>query len=161
MTTHQSGPPDKKEGRALHHQDPANTVEGLSQPTSCTDSSRPTAVAANERRVFSRPATPKPLPRVCPTDVAAQLRARRAAANRMPALCGTCGAQDPLSCRCSTPQPPLTQNAVAAWRAAIERTLPIGPPVVPIEVLQRLHRNGGADRELAERVWAETGGLVA
>jgi hypothetical protein len=33
--------------------------------------------------------------------------------------------------------------------------------LVPIEVLQKLHRNGGSDRELALRVWAETGGLVA
>ncbi len=48
-----------------------------------------------------------------------------------------------------------------AWRSAIERTLPIGPPLVPIEVLQRLWRNGATDRELAERVWAETGGVIA
>lgn len=157
----QKGPPGKNEGRAPHQDPAAAEIQGLPHPTSGIDCSCPGATAANDRRIFSRPATPKPLPRVCPTDVAAQLRARRAAANRLPALCDCCGAQDPLSCYCSTPQPPLTENAVAAWRAAIERTLPIGPPVVPVEVLQRLHRNGGADRELAERVWAETGGLVA
>jgi hypothetical protein len=72
-----------------------------------------------------------------------------------------CGARDPLSCRCRNPEPPLSDNALDAWRAAIERTLPIGACLVPIEVLQRLYRNGGIDRELAEQVWAETGGAIA
>ena len=76
-------------------------------------------------------------------------------------LTDCCGAREPLSCRCHDPQPQLSEQALDAWRSAIERTLPIGPPLVPLEVLQRLWRNGGADRELAEQVWAETGGLVA
>ncbi|MCV7101526.1 hypothetical protein H7I01_14220 [Mycobacterium palustre] len=79
----------------------------------------------------------------------------------MPQHCNRCGARDPISCRCWEPQPPLSEHQVDAWRAAIERTLPIGPPVVDLEVLQRLWRNGGSDRELAERVWTQTGGLVA
>jgi len=55
----------------------------------------------------------------------------------------------------------MSENAIEAWRAAIERTLPVGPPIVPLEVLQRMYRNGGSDRELALRVWHETGGLVS
>jgi hypothetical protein len=92
-----------------------------------------------------------------PQDTHSQLARRRAAAKRHVPL--DCGCRDPWPCRCS--EPPLSDNAIEGWRAAIERTLPIGPPVVPIEVLQRLHRNGGTDRQLAQRVWRETGGRVA
>lgn len=94
-------------------------------------------------------------------DTASQLRRRREASRRLVRLADCCGARDPLSCRCHEPKPQLSENALNAWRAAIEQTLPIGPPLVPLEVLQRLWRNGGTDRELAERVWAETGGVVA
>lgn len=96
-----------------------------------------------------------------PQDVGSQLRRRRAASNRMVRLADCCGAADPLRCHCHESQPPLSEHAIAAWRAAIERTLPIGPPLVPIEVLQRLWRNGGGDRKLAEHVWSETGGAIA
>ncbi|UEB26546.1 hypothetical protein [Mycobacterium intracellulare] len=96
-----------------------------------------------------------------PQDIASQLRRRREASARMVRLADCCGARDPLSCRCHEPEPPLSPNAIAAWRAAIEQTLPIGPALVPIEVLQRLWRNGGRDRELAEQVWRESGGVVA
>jgi hypothetical protein len=34
-------------------------------------------------------------------------------------------------------------------------------PILKFEVLQALWRRGGTDRELAERVWDRTGGLVA
>lgn len=93
--------------------------------------------------------------------VARQLRRRQEHARRLPQWCGRCGAADPLACRCHYPDPPLTERAIAAWRAAILRTIPIGPVIVPLEVLQWLHRNGGNDRDLALRVWTETGGLVA
>lgn len=96
-----------------------------------------------------------------PQDTASQLRRRREASERLVRLTDCCGARDPISCRCHEPQPPLSDNATDAWRAAIERTLPIGPPLVPLFVLQRLWRNGGTDRALAERIWAETGGAVA
>lgn len=96
-----------------------------------------------------------------PQDTVSQLRRRREASRRLLRLTDCCGAQDPLSCRCHDPRPRLSEQALDAWRSAIERTLPIGPPLVPLEVLQLLWRNGGADRELAQRVWAETGGLVA
>lgn len=76
-------------------------------------------------------------------------------------LSDCCGAADPLRCRCNAPSPPLSEKAIDAWRAAIERTLPIGPPVVPLEALQSLYRNGGTDRALAQQVWAQTDGLVA
>jgi hypothetical protein len=97
-----------------------------------------------------------------PQDVASQLRRRREASYRLPRLCDRCGARDPLlCCRCHEAVPPLSEGAIDGWRAAIERTLPIGPPIVPLEVLQRLWGNGGSDRALALRVWEETGGLVA
>lgn len=96
-----------------------------------------------------------------PQDTASQLRRRREASQRLVRLRDCCGVRDPLSCRCHNPDPPLSDKAIDAWRAAIERTLPIGPPLVPLEVLQRLWRNGGADRQIAARVWAETGGVVA
>jgi hypothetical protein len=111
-------------------------------------------------RTFTRPATPKPLPRICANDVPGQLRARRAESRRLPV--GPCGRHsDPLVCTCFEPDPPLSEHAIEGWRAAIERILPIGPPLVPIEVLQHLWRLGGSDRQLAERVWRETGGRVA
>lgn len=96
-----------------------------------------------------------------PQDIGGQLRRRREASRRLVRLVDCCGARDPLCCRCHNPQPPLSDPALDAWRAAIERTIPIGPPLVPIEVLQRLWGNGGSDRALAQRVWAQTGGLVA
>jgi hypothetical protein len=102
-----------------------------------------------------------PCTQTFPQDVASQLRRRREASQRLVRLADCCGARDPLECRCHDPRPQLSERAIEAWRAAIERTLPIGPPVVPLEVLQRMYRNGGSDRQLAERVWAETGGLVA
>lgn len=87
-----------------------------------------------------------PCTRQYPQDVASQLRRRGRAGRRLPQW---------------YPEPPLTDHQIDGWRAAIQRTMPIGPCLVPIEVLQRLYRNGGSDRELAMRVWAETGGLVA
>lgn len=102
-----------------------------------------------------------PFPQNFAQDTGSQLRRRREASARMVRLRDCCGAKDPLSCRCHDPIPKLSENAIEAWRAAIERTMPIGPPAVPLEVLQRLWRNGGADRELAERVWSATGGVIA
>lgn len=101
-----------------------------------------------------------PCTRRFPQDTASQLKRRRATSHRLQPM-GCCGARDPISCRCHDPQPGLSDRAIDAWRAAIERTLPIGPPLAPLEVLQRLWRNGGADRQLAEQVWAETGGAIA
>jgi hypothetical protein len=93
-------------------------------------------------------------------DTPSQLRRRRAASYRLPVI--SCGQhRDVIGCDCFDPEPPLSDNAIDGWRAAINRTLPIGPAIVPIVELQRLWRNGGPDRELAQRVWSETGGLVA
>lgn len=95
-----------------------------------------------------------------PQDRVSQIARRKAAARRLPV--GSCGRHsDPLRCDCFDSKPPLSDNAIDGWRAAIERTLSIGPPVVPVEVLQLLYRNGGTDRQLAQRVWHETGGRVA
>ncbi len=100
-------------------------------------------------------------PRQCGSDTIAGLHRRRQAARRLARLSDCCGASDPISCRCHEPDPPLTERAIEGWRAAIERTIPIGTPIVPIEVLQCLHRMGGTDRQLAQRVWADSGGVLA
>ena len=148
-------PPDKKdEARtAPHHQDDRTSTSRRfncrHQPTTDADKTPGSALVW------------LPCTWDHPQEVPSQLERRRQAARRLPRLCDQCGASDPLRCRCWDPSPPLSEHAINAWRAAIERTLPIGPALVPIEVLQRLYRNGGSDRELALRVWAETGGLVA
>jgi hypothetical protein len=117
----------------------------------------------NQKLVDTTTNQPKPTaqPRQCDSDTIAGLSRRRQAARRLPRLSDCCGASDALSCRCYEPDPPLSERAIEAWRAAIERTLPIGTPVVPVEVLQRLHRMGGTDRQLAQRVWADSGGVLA
>jgi hypothetical protein len=103
-----------------------------------------------------------PCTRRFPQDRHSQLERRQEAAHRLPRICDRCAARDALKCRCWNPDPPMSEHAIDAWRAAIERTLPIGPPVVPLEVLQRLYRrNRGSDRALALRVWEMSGGLVA
>lgn len=91
---------------------------------------------------------------VGPETVVCQLKRRQEAARRLPAYCG-CGARDPILCRCGRTEE-LTENAVDGWRATIELLLPIGPPIVPVQVLRQLWRNGGSDQVLAERVWMET-----
>jgi hypothetical protein len=102
-----------------------------------------------------------PFPQNFPQDRRSQLRRRADAASRMVRLRDCCGARDPLTCRCCGTFPPLSDKAIDGWRDAILRTLPIGPPLVPIEVLQHLWKNGATDRKLAEQVWAETGGEIA
>jgi hypothetical protein len=97
-------------------------------------------------------------PRQCGFDTVAGLHRRRYASQRSIPL--ACGCPDPWTCRCT--DPPLSDYAVDGWRNAVEHVLATGQtPILPIEVLQRLWRNGGADRELAARVWEQTGGLVA
>lgn len=136
------GPPEKEEPGATPDTGP---VQKKSAEASST---------TNQANTTSRQG------RLCAADTVSQLRSRRQASRRLPRHCDRCSASDPLLCRCWEPEPPLSENALDAWRAAIKHTLPIGTPVVPIEVLQRLHRNGGADRELAECVWAPTDGLI-
>lgn len=105
------------------------------------------------RRLYWVPCT-----RVFPQDRSSQLRRRRDASYRLPVL--NCGCPDPWPCRCSDPL--LSSNMVDAGRDAALHLLKSGAvPVLKFEVLQALWRRGGADRELAERVWDETGGLVA
>lgn len=156
MTEHH-GPPKEVEGRTPHHQGRPSTSRFSGHDTAYTRGNRTAEVAKTARQELVW----VPCTWSHPQDLHSQLERRRNASRRLPAVCDRCGARDPISCRCYDPQPPLTPRAVEAWRAAILRTLPIGPPVVPVEVLQRLYRNGGRDRQLAERVWAETGGLVA
>jgi hypothetical protein len=103
-----------------------------------------------------------PCLRSYPQDVNSQLERRREAKRRLPRICDRCSARDPIQCRCYDPEPPLTEHQVNSWRDAALHVLGTGrTPILPIEVLQRLYRNGGVDRELAMRVWAQTGGLVA
>lgn len=140
------------------------SVQRESRPAGNEAASTPAATGVDDTgQAGARPGTAfqrVPCTRNFPQDTHSQLERRRKAARQLPRLCDRCGARDPLTCRCWTPEPPLSAHAIDAWRSAIQRTLPFGPAVVPIEVLQRLWRNGGGDRELAKRLWAETGGLV-
>jgi hypothetical protein len=72
-----------------------------------------------------------------------------------------CGCADPWACRCTEPQ--LTERAVDGYRDAAEHILSTTgkTPVVPVEVLRALHRRGGDERALAERLHAAMGGAVA
>lgn len=88
----------------------------------------------------------------------AQLRRRREAARRVPPL--ACGCPDPWPCRCT--EPPFTEHGLDGWASAARHLRSTGKtPLLPLEVLRALHRRGGADRELAESLHAETAGVVA
>lgn len=88
----------------------------------------------------------------------AQLRRRREAARRVPPL--ACGCPDPWPCRCT--EPPLSELALDGWASAARHLRSTGrTPLLPLEVLRALHRRGGADRELAEELHAETTGVIA
>jgi hypothetical protein len=144
--------PSKEVGAGAHQQDArpsTNRRFNQHQNTAGTDKTPGTALQW------------VPCTRSYPQDRHSQIKRRREAARRLAPWCDRCSARDPLLCRCWNPDPPMSDHAIDAWRAAIERTLPIGPPVVPLEVLQRLYRNTGSDRELALRVWEMSGGEIA
>lgn len=93
-----------------------------------------------------------------PQDHASRDARRREAAARSIPL--DCGCRDPWICRCT--EPPLSEAMIDAGRDAAQHILDTGRvPVLEFEVLRALYRRGGADRQLAERLWAETGGLLA
>ncbi len=72
-----------------------------------------------------------------------------------------CG-PDPWLCRCRRTDPPLSDHAVDGWRCAALDLLDVGcPPLVPAEVLRRLHRRGGDDRQLSRELYELAGGVVA
>lgn len=151
--TEQKGPPPDSEVPA-----PAGTGTHHDPTVDTPDTSR-----SGRPRTFTRPATPKLLPRICPTDVAGQLRARRGASQRMVSLdcgCPTGPHSDPLSCLCTFP--PLTEHQLDGWANTARDLLrlPDVVPLLPIEVLRALYRRGGADRALAERLHRLTGGVV-
>ncbi len=112
-------------------------------------------------RKSPRPGKPEanPIAAAVPNDTSlARMRRRRQAALRSTPL--NCGCRDPFGCRCT--EPPLSKQALDAWRHAAEHLLETGDtPIVPLEVLKCWWRNGGAGRQLAERLWTQTGGLVA
>lgn len=71
-----------------------------------------------------------------------------------------CGCPDGWPCRCT--EPPLSAQMVDGYRDAALHILSTGVcPMVPLEVLQALHRRGGDDRELANELHERTGGQVA
>lgn len=85
-------------------------------------------------------------------------RRRHDAARRLLSL--DCGCLDPWPCRCT--EPPLSPATVDGWRKAALHLLEAGlVPPVPVEVLQKLWRTGGSDRELAELVHKLNGGEIA
>jgi hypothetical protein len=114
----------------------------------------PTAKTGSHQQ--SARSTDKPM--ICHPGVAGWLRRRRAAQRLMPL---DCGCADPWPCRCRRADP-LTDHQVDGWRAAALDIIEDGhAPIVPVEVVRRLWKRGGRDRELAERLRALTGGMVA
>jgi hypothetical protein len=153
MPHRDDGAPPDKERAAPHHQDDPNRHQHADSPAATRQ------VQGNRPRAFARPATPKSLPRICPTDIPGQLRARRLAAQRSVPL--HCGHRDPWVCGCYTTEPPLSENMIDAGRSAALHILDTGKvPLLEIEVLRALYRRGGADRTLAERLHQLTGGVV-
>lgn len=156
MENSSQAPPKEVEAGAPHHQDgrPSTNSRFSSHATASTDGQNTvTSAGTPDSALVWLPCTG-----TYPQDLHTQLHRRRTASYRHQPVCDRCGARDPITCHCHEPEPPLGTRAIEAWRAAIEHTLPIGAPVVPIEVLQRLHRNGGSDRQLALQVWKRSGG---
>jgi hypothetical protein len=88
---------------------------------------------------------------------AAGLR-RREAALRLPPI-GRCGCiRDPDLDRHRCGARPLTDHQVDGWRSAAIDIIEDGHvPIVPTEVVRRLWKRGGRDRQLAERLWELAG----
>ena len=106
-------------------------------------------------RPVQKSATTTDKPIICHAGVAQWFRRRRAS-QRLVAL--DCGCADPWKCRCRRPDPPLTDHQVDGWRATAQHLLDGGTvPMVPAEVLRRMHRRGGADRRLAQQLWELVG----
>ena len=79
---------------------------------------------------------------------------RREAALRLPPI-GPCGCiRDPDldKHRCGVRS--LTEHQLDGWRSAAIGIIEGGnAPIVPIEVVRRLWRRGGCDRQLAQQLW--------
>lgn len=83
-----------------------------------------------------------------------QLRHRRVAARRLPG-------GDPWTADLHAGELTLTPRQLEAWSQAANHIAADGlVPLIPIAVLRALHRRGGEDRELAERIH-RSGGVAA
>lgn len=90
-----------------------------------------------------------------PTNVARQLRTRRAASRRLAPL--DCGCADPWPCHCT--QLAMSEHMVDAGRDAAHHVLSAGcTPILARHLLAELWRRDGADRGLAELLHRLTGG---
>ena len=97
-------------------------------------------------------------PRLCGAAAVAQLYRRRQVTYRLASL--DCGCRDPWPCHCA--EPPLSERAIDGWVAAAQHIISIGEiPLLPLEVLQRLWRRGGAGRLLAVELHELCGQAVA
>lgn len=90
-------------------------------------------------------------------DIHSGLKRRRDGAQRLVPL--DCGCRDPWPCRCT--EPPLSERWIDAGREAALDLLAVGMmPMLEIEVLRALHRRGGRDRVLAQRLHQASGGVA-
>lgn len=142
------GPPEKEAGPLA--KGPAN-AEGSDTNTSAAKSNGSAAREPGKALMWV------PCTRSFPQDPHSQLERRREAAKRSVPL--DCGCRDVWPCRCSNPQ--LSERMIDAGRAAARHILDGGGiPLLEIEFLRALYRRGGADRRLAERLHALTGGEI-
>ena len=84
------------------------------------------------------------------------LRRRREASRRLIPLDCACRTADPWTCRCTRSS--LSERMVDGGRAAALHLLDVGcAPIVELDVLRALHKRGGHDRQLAQRLWGLAG----
>jgi hypothetical protein len=83
---------------------------------------------------------------------------RRQAALRLPPI-GRCGCiRDPDRDKHRCGPRPLTEHQIDSWRSAAIGIIEDGhAPIVPIEVVRRLWKRGGRDRQLAQQLWELVG----
>jgi hypothetical protein len=99
-------------------------------------------------RTFGRPAVSKPLPRICGSDTAGQLRARRRASYKMLRL-DCCGVRDVLDCRCGGGD--TTLGGAEAYKKAAQHLLGCGLIPAPDRAgLGLMWKAGGESRHVAQ-----------
>jgi len=110
--------------------------------------------AARPNQKSADATTDNPKPTTQPRHFHAGGLRRREAALRLPPI-GRCGCvRDPDLDKHRCGARPLSDHQVDGWRAAAIGIIEDGyVPIVPVEVVRRLWKRGGRDRQLAQQLW--------